>query len=130
MEVALFVVSKSPNGSNERCQEGDIVAMRRAGVGIGKKERSLFLWVRVIGLDLNDMGALSDGIDGYDKRRYNIPLERLAQVCPMDLRRVRDAADEYQPCLGFDDETGEYLYNQAPLEVRGLVFDKEVGRYL
>ncbi len=150
MEVALLVKSYAPHtgGTKERALEGDIIAVRRLGRAIGTAEMSLYLWVQVEGWDFNDYAILTQPIDGFDKRRHCIPFARLKTVIPsLDLARVRDPTDKYQPCIPFDDDedwmhhhghkqnervTGLRIPGVAmrPLSIEGLVFDKTTGTYL
>ena len=72
----------------------------------------------------------TDDVKGviFDKRRYCIPFKRLPAF--VDLARVRDPGDLYQPFVGVSTDTTEFLWTLAPLRVEGLVFDKETMRYL
>ena len=143
-EVALAVASKSSLASgHERVQEGDIVATRREYTGVGLKEAAEFLWLRLTGLDESVVARLTDpsGIEEeeglyvtfYDKRRYCIPLDRLAEVAPhLDLDSVRDTSQEYQPGLPLDEDDYTYIpgAEQQPLEATGLIYDKDMMRFL
>ena len=133
-EAAIAVEDCAPhtNGTKERKLAGDIIALRRPGTAIGRLERSPYLWLRLGGMDENDMARLTDGLDGFDKRRYCIPLARLAAVVPgFSVARALDAADAYQPFLPSDAEPPyAFLASATVLDVHGLVFDKETRRYL
>ena len=146
-EVAILVKGHLPLPSgSERAMEGDIVTIRSPHNGIGTGERSNFLWLRIEGLDRNDMDRLKDpnaeplDEEGefiephtkYDKRRFCIPLERLKKVAPwLDLVRVRCEVDNYQPFIQVDEETGNYIGGiRRPLSVHGLVYDKAKQRFL
>ena len=108
-EVAPLCHNLPPCGAGERAMEGDIIAIRPPGQGAGRKERTRFLWLRLQGLEENEMGQLTtpleeDGII-YDKRRYGIPLARLKQLHPsLDLVRTRNSTDIYQPFSNGIDE--------------------------
>ena len=139
-EVALAVESQNPNPppGGERVQEGDIVGVRKPHFGIGPGEVRRYLWLQVHGLDDNEMSVLNQSVmEGdivHDKRRYCIPLDRLTGI---DLGRVRDVNDAYQPFLPVDqdhvdDVEGRMDYldvGLTPLDVHGLVFDKATRKF-
>ena len=149
MDLCLLTRSYPPRGSFERVMEGDIVAVRRPrpGDGFGANEAKTRLWVRVEGWDRSRYGALTRPMLG-SKRRYSVPLARLLSVAPwLDLARVRDVADSYQPFLPvsaglewfphrghkqLELATGFHMTELArlPLRVNGLIFDKQTGLYL
>lgn len=131
VEVALSVQSLHESAGHERLQEGDIVECRPPSDAVGRLEMSRFLWLRLSGLEGGQYAALSTGVEGFEKRRYRIPLERLAAVWPgFDVARARDPVEVYQPCLGLDEDTGRYVWAAAPLEAAGLVQDVVTGEYL
>jgi len=142
VEAAILVRGSVPLASgHERAQEGDIGLVRRPFAFIGRGERSRLLWLRLEGLDWNEIGILNivnaeplNDLDGsvYDKRRYHIPLDRLKQIARFrDLARVRDINDVYQPFMNIDEETGEVLPSpRASFSVHGLVFDKALQDFL
>lgn len=123
-------------GLKERKCVGDIIAIRRPAQAIGSKEMSRFLWLRVEGLEENEMARLTDPIEQngetYDKRRYCIPLERLQAIVPsFNVNRAKDLNDKYQPFLNVDEEPPyRFIGQHRPLNVRGLVFDKLTGRFI
>jgi len=147
MEVAVLVKSYAPH-ANERSQQGDIVSVHRPHHALSRIESALTLRLLVEGLELHPFGDLVVGIDGADSRRYAIPIARLKQrVDWLDLARVLDASDAYQPFIPIDTDedlhphhghkqvelvTGLRIPGTAkrPLTVHGLVFDKKTGRYL
>jgi len=142
MEIAISADSRAAENGNRR-QEGDVVAVRRATNWIagemGSKERHRFIWLRGYGLEEADIWALTEPIiEGeastvvYEKRRYAIPLERLAVRLPeFNVDRARDGSDLYQPfILPADDSPHRAVTIARPLQLRGLVFDKHLGRYL
>lgn len=133
-ELALRVFSSAPLASgHERALMGDVIECRPPGVGLGWMEMSRFLWLRVEGLEENDAGMLHQPREGWEKRRYQIPLARLAAIVPgFNVARATDLADIYQPFLPVDEETGRFLEGVAvpPLPVEGLIFDVVTGRFL
>lgn len=133
MEIAVSLFYKPDLNGAERAQEGDIIACRRPGPGIGLKEAHKFLWMRIQGPDYNDFAQLTQPVEGYEKRRYSIPLENLkVNFYPaLDLTRLRDENDLYQPFLVTDtDQPYLYMTDNPPFPVEGLIFDKEAGGYL
>lgn len=143
-EVALSVEDKATLLSgHERKQEGDIVAIRKPHSGIGSGiESTHHLWLRIQGPDANDMTydqVLIENADQhgdgpiFDKKQHCIPLDRLKVVCPwLDLTRVRDTTDAYQPFLPFDEDDHSYLpgLERGVLEVEGLVLNKAIMDYV
>jgi len=158
-EVGIYTVSYADNASGtERIKEGDILTIRKPQGAIGQKEGALILWLLIEGLDSSEMDRLNDRMGDnpddlnapiFDKRRYCIPLERLFILCPsLNLPRVRDTMDVYQPFLSI--ETDQYFYRYtleghdihgirtlpdsavkaSPFQVHGLVYDKALRQYL
>lgn len=132
-EVALSLEDCAPHtgGTKERKLAGDIVAFRKPAEAIGLKEMKNFLWLRVEGLEENEMPRLVEPVEVggqyYDKRGYSIPLERLKKVFPsFDIERALNTDEVYQPFLVLDDD-GRYTYNHPPLNVHGLIFKKSHG---
>ncbi len=84
------------------------------------------LWLKLCGLDDNEMGRLDtpmtaeDELTTFAKRRYCVPLERLKTRIPrLGLARLRDLNDPYQPCCGVGGqyrhvETGTIDMSTAP----------------
>jgi len=148
VEIKLLVRAYYPT-ANERAVEGDIVNMRLTpeyggtGRGYGSAETSRYLALLVQGIDLNELSRLTDNLtdpvteDGkgpsFDKRRFCIPFHRLATVAPwIDMNRVMDPNDSYQPFCPMDEDDRHFLPGCArkPLDVHGLVYDKAKMRYL
>lgn len=133
MEAAVSVLTRKPF-NNERVVSGDIVAIRRPSRGVGFRELSEFLWLRLTGPEVDQLSRLSVSLEEagvvFDKRRFCIPLDRLP--AGVDLARIADPADAYQPFLPVDEETGLWLEGaaRAPLKVAGLVCDKTTGLFL
>ena len=119
-------------GTKERKCIGDIIALRRPATAVGSAEMSSYLWLRIEGLEENDMARLTDPIDGFDKRRYCIPFGRLAAIAPdFNVARAKDLNDKYQPFLNVDEETPfRFLTARRALNVHGLIFDKQTGGYI
>lgn len=94
-EVALSVANRGVG----RVQEGDIVVARNPLGFIGTKEGKNFLWIQLDTTltleELNERGRDS-------KRRRHIPLDNISGI---DLARVRDTNDEYQPLLNSPSRT-------------------------
>lgn len=151
-EVSLLVRAYYPVPL-ERAVEGDIVNVRLTpeyggtGKGYGSAETSRYLKVLMDGLELNELSRLKDVLtdpldefaDGpaLDKRRFCIPFHRLKQVAPwLDLNRVVDRDDPYQPFCPMDEEDGSSLHRhflgtmRRPLNTHGLIYDKAKMRYL
>lgn len=144
MEVAILGANHAPMASgHERAVEGDIITIRHPLNGIGLSEMARFLWMRVEGEDIGNMirfkhelreplkenGSYEDGEPTFDKRRFCIPLRRLKNVFPpLDIDRVRDLNDTYQPFLNVDEDTGLYLARHSPFPIIGLVYDKALQR--
>lgn len=146
VEVAILVRGNVPLPSgHERAQEGDIIVSRRPFGWIGRGERTRLLWFLLDGLDWNEIVALdivnTEPIDSgiidpneivHDKRRYSVPMDRLKEVASfLDLARVRDTTDTYQPFLNLDGDTGEILPSpRASFYIHGLVYDKAFQDFL
>jgi hypothetical protein len=137
MEVALCCFHGGTLASgHERATVGDIILAREPAGYIGTKEADQFLWLKLT--SLKDIDVFWDLFEPneeseiqYEKRRFCVPLERLKQIYPsLDVARVRNTGDKYQPFLGYDEEGGYLLFNHSPLQIEGLVFDKATGRYL
>lgn len=144
LEIAISTRSRSPLASgSELIQEGDIVAIRRPYHTIGTLEGKDFLWLRIYGEDIYDMGIFVKGVEiidaegdpvaHYDNRRYSIPLERLKEIFPaLDLDRARDLNDDYQPFIPIDEDNYRYIEGAARAEypLYGLVLDKQTMKFL
>ena len=133
MEIAISLVDYAPLSSgHERALVGDIVAVRKPSDGIGRKEANIFMWLRVEGLEENEMFMLTNEVDGYDKRRYCIPLEKIKELkSDFNEQLALDSNTIYQPFLTIDEENGFYfIIENTPLQVSGLVYDKVIGDYL
>jgi hypothetical protein len=140
MEVVLCCFHGGTLASgHERATVGDIIDVRRPLGRIGTKECDQFLWIKLTCFgDIDELWQLSQphteqDPEGptFEKRRFCIPLDRLKQVYPsLDIARVRDTADKYQPFLGYDEEGAFLIFNHSPLQIEGLVFDKTTGKFL
>ena len=134
------------NRAQEFTQEGDIVAIRAPGIGIGLAEAKLWLWILIDGFELYKYDELINPViepfdatgaydppasyTKFDRRRYCVPLARLNQVLTIDLNRARDTADEYQPFYSLDQDNHLWLTDRTPLAAEGLIFDKVLGDYI
>ncbi len=135
VEVAVSLTSEKDLASgHERKQEGDIIVVRRPLKGIGTAEAKTHLWLKVEGLDKADLDKLTQQVDednDYGKRRYCIPLEQIKkQMSSFDISRALDKDEIYQPFLLVDEDNYLFLVEVAPLQVQGLVFDKNKGTYI
>ncbi len=126
---------------NERVKAGDIAAARllshgnshgEVGTGINAAtglranicERCDVLWLRVesIEYDLGNIdwtASIEEGDVRYEKRRYCIQLDDLKVWMPrLDLARVADKADQYQPFMGGidQDRVDAYSFRRALAE--------------
>lgn len=140
MELTLALESyKDLASGHERCQEGDIVNVRRPKNGTGLGVPKEYLKILVDGFEKNEFDRLTQpigsGVDEngdviapfFDKRRYCVPLEKLN----LDLVRAKDKNDVYQPFLLTDtDEPFLFLEQNTPLNVYGLIFDKLKGQFI
>jgi len=136
VEVALIIFGRQDDLLEK---EGDIVVARRQLGGCGLKEGSRFLWMQLAGLEENDLLALNINLDtnnyeiseerdpdlAFDKHRYKIPFDSIvAQFSTVDLNRVRDPNDIYQPFMEVDIESFWFLDNQQIANAGDLVIDK------
>lgn len=131
VEIALSLQDMAPLASgHERKQVGDIIDVRKVSSVVGLQEMHKYLWLRVSGLEESDF-SLNVGIEGFDKRRYCIPLERLQTIAPdFNIEDALDTSTIYQPFILTDKETGLFMANGPVFDVHGLVFDKVTGEYL
>jgi hypothetical protein len=147
-EVVVATEDGAPLASgHERKQAGDIIGLRpvtapQAGL-VGSKERHRYLWL-LMELTDEQAAALTQPVGGevdevtevrapqWEKRRYRIPLDRLAQILPgFSPARARNLADLYQPCCGLDEDAPYAMLTRArPLRPEGLVVDVVTGRAL
>jgi hypothetical protein len=135
LEVAVLTQSHAPLASgHERAVEGDIIAARPPLAGIGMLEMHRHLWLRLDGIEEGEVSlteSVRDGQTAYEKRRYQIPLARLAQLVPgFDPDKARNTTEVYQPFCVTDEDSGLFATAEVPLDVRGLVFDTLTGEYL
>ena len=114
-EAALLVHDYHDTAAGERACAGDIIGVRKPfGHGeVGRAERSAYLWVRLEAqAQIGDMNLTQLNVENgtvYEKRRYCIPFQRLKQVSPwLDVVRVKDKADPYQPFMGGIDTEQNY----------------------
>lgn len=139
-EITLSVTDENPLASgHERKMAGDIISCYKPGVGTGRKVVSTYLILRVEGFERSQFDRICQPMEEsapdffFDKRRYCIPFERLKIYMPrLDLDRVRDPDDIYQPFVPLDEDTLLYIEGaeHPPISVVGLVFDKKTGMFL
>lgn len=143
-EVAISVCNHAPVNGKPRCREGDIVACRRPGGGIGAKEGKDFLWLRIEsaapGFFDNLTRAQTDPADADDtdprtiivaKRRFCIPLDRLASVLSgFDTVKARDRDRQYQPFFVMDAQRRFVSPAHSVLPASGLIYDKSSKAYV
>lgn len=132
-EIAISTINKEPLNGYQRIQEGDIVTIRPAKGYVGKKEMKNFLWLTIDLTDeqlakLQDYNTLDldknlDPLPNQPKRRKKIDLMTLKTRMPsLDLDRVRNTEDSYQPLVDMDTKTG--TFTSSPLSFENLVTDK------
>ncbi len=130
MEVMLSTVSY-PELDSERKLVGDIVEVRKPDIGAGLRELRRYLWLHMEGIEFDEWAILKTGIKGFEKRRFCIPLERLVQFnSAFDPVKAMDTTIIYQPFLPVDEETGLWLYDPNPINLMGLIYDKETGIFI
>ena len=152
-ELGIALLSKRAlAGEGERSQEGDIISCRHTDTGgLGLKTAHRYLWFCVEGLRDWEFDRLTqrlteppglpseDDNPTFDKRRYCVPLVRLKGVAPfLDLARLRDPLDNYQPFRPVDQDDDNVRSHftffpgsaRAPLRIEGLIYDKAMGAFL
>lgn len=142
-ELALSVVKKSPLGTQNRIQSGDIVAMRRPQGMIGRKEATDFMWLRMKDLSTDQAETMAEGIAEddpqatapltlvYEKRRYGILLSELAARFPaFDTSAAMDRSRIYQPFVPIDDHYRCVQNDILVLSARGLIYDKLTDTFI
>ena len=118
-------------------EEGDVLECRAPTAGIGGLEAKGVLWFRA---DISEALAHalksplldSNGIK-LMKRRYSIPLEKIAEIDPaFDVVKARDLDNAYQPYLPLGE--GMLFTDPDPdtfaLETLSIVWDKDTGVYI
>jgi NADPH-dependent ferric siderophore reductase len=106
-----------------RAQEGDVIGIRDPKPSIGTKEGTHFLWLLIDESRL-PTGDLVQIEPGQPKYRYNISLGDLKMRNPqIDLARLRDPDDWYQPFRDTDRQTG---LHRANLTTNAAPTDKRV----
>ena len=132
-EMAILLVDLPDNGTHERAKIGDIIAIRLHNLHhCGNAEKGMFLWIPVDGLEDDEMSVFADSVEGFEKRRYCVPLDRLKELVPtLEMAKVLDPSIKYQPfTLPDEEDFNRYLAPTAPLPIQGSVFDKAIGTYL
>lgn len=132
VEIAIRVCS---NPEFWRTGAGDIIAIRPPDLGVGTLEQHHLLWLRVEGLEHNEIWRLAEWLEESggicEKRRFCIPLSRLKELDPsFDIAKATDLEQVYQPYLLVDEETGFYLTGGPIFDATEIVFDKLTGQWL
>lgn len=105
-------------------EEGDILGVRDPKGGIGLKEGKDFIWVI---MDSSDMPSGSLRNESNSSPKYNLPLSKLQEKFPeLDLTRLRDEADHYQPLFDTDPSTGLHRKQNLPKAFSRSIADKEL----
>lgn len=133
MEIAISCVNSQDHTVGKvRRKMGEIITVRKPHHVIGMKEAKDFLWLRVEGLEKKQWNILREFDSGLYKRRYCIPFHRLKEVYPpLDLNRVYDRSDSYQPfCIPDFENDYRYAVTNKPFRTEGLVLDKVTRKYL
>lgn len=103
--------------------EGDIIVIRDPLPYIGLKEGTNYLWFLVDDTALPSRETLSGS---STKWRYNVPLADLkARVAALDLDRLRNSRDWYQPLQDTNPDTGLHRVSNTPIDISANVTDKE-----
>lgn len=118
-----------------RAKAGDIVCVRPPTHAIGLLEQASLLWITV---DIPDPRIISDitqpRIDASgrlaEKRRFRVPLTRLKTLMSaMDLDRVANPTDNYQPFVGVRTVGHNIVMDhKTPIPITGLFEDKAAQR--
>lgn len=109
-EVCVAVVNRG------RVQEGDILDVRDpiGGVGVSAAETQWVVWLLMDESEVPAREALKSADDpSNNKYRYQLPLAALKSALPaLDLDRLRDADDAYQPFVDSDPQTRRHRRQQ------------------
>lgn len=112
-----------------RTQPGDILVVREPLGGIGLGEGKDFLWLLIEESQLPTPPIRSDvALNLPHKHRYQVPLAALKVMIPdLDLARLADKDDFYQPCLDTDPVTGVHRrQHPVPAALKADTIDKEL----
>ena len=105
MALLSIAVAVRDRGGN-RVRRGDIVGAKTYTGEFGNRTLSNVLWIRVdTNLSIDELLEPESLIEnqkigggaGQNKRRYNIPLARLARQNRLDFNRLIDESEIYQP---------------------------------
>lgn len=99
-----------------RAQAGDVIEIRKPQGGIGRKEGHQYVWLL---LDESEIPTPTtrdpESQDPVIKHPLQISIDELKTKMPaLDLTRLADPRDFYQPFLGTDPESGAHLRNDSP----------------
>lgn len=108
VEICIAARTFRPGGT----QEGDIIVMREPLPEIGAREGKVFLWMLMEDDNLPPKALLEQAAKA-GKFRFNISLHSLKVQFPeLDLARVRDPNDWYQPLLGTNPNNGRHTFRR------------------
>ena len=135
-----LVVLSARSHQNRRAQMWDIVDVvpDRDYVGTGETREFIWLRMRDVPQKVKETLLAPRSNDAY-RLRYSIPVERLSflyKLVRIDVERVMNLKDAYQPFIEYEitrsdrRETGELGSWCLILDAIGLIYDKEIGRYI
>jgi hypothetical protein len=102
-----------------RAQEGDIIAVREPIGFIGNKEQADFLLL-VVETEIPAEDLMETG--SRRKRERFLPLQALASKgLQLNLDRVRDPQDKYQPGIDPDPVTGAFRRSPTPVNLDDII---------
>ena len=108
-----------------RAQAGDVIVVRNPKGGIGRQEGRNYLWLLIDESELANIVTINNG--PAFKYRNNIPLAALKTLYPdLDLTRVADNRDWYQPFRDTDEDIGAHRRNRTPSGIAQILTDKEL----
>jgi len=104
-----------------RAQEGDIICIRNPRGEVGRKEGKDYLWLII---DESELPS-QDKVRKDAPRRAQLKLDDIkAKHASLDLARVRDPNDEYQPFVNPHPTTGRL---QAQVQLRGAIVTERLN---
>ena len=107
IEVQLSVSGSDDSGG---IQEGDIIATRNELRRCGREEMSSYLFILVTAAEEDDLLYLQSG-DDFFRRRFCAPFHKLQAYFPaLNLSRVRDKNDIYQPFVEVNPTDGSFTW--------------------
>lgn len=109
-----------------RAQAGDIIDIRTPKGSIGVKEGKDFIWLLIEERELPSRAELraEAGTEKF-KFRFCLPPAQLKILLPrLDLGRLADPDDWYQPCLDCDPQTGLARRRHLTTNVKAMITDR------